>query len=231
MSDMKYTDARTLAYINLYGVLGGLVALCDIVPEAKKILGRSTCSIGFDVKNGPSATLTFVGGKCIFKEGVENCAIKLPFSTCEKFNGMVAGTVTPIPTRGMTKLPFLLGKFKKLTALLEQYLRPSPEKLADEIFLTRSTAVMFRVIVASVAQIANYDKVGQASASYIPDGAIQMEIDGLTSAALIAKNHTLTYTDKAPKACTSFMKFADVSVARDLFDGKINSVEIGRAHV
>jgi len=83
---------------------------------------------------------------------------------------------------------------------------------------------MFRVIVASVAQIANYDKVGQASASYIPDGAIQMEIDGLTSAALIAKNHTLTYTDKAPKACTSFMKFADVSVARDLFDGKINSV-------
>ena len=224
MSDMKYTDERTLAYINLYGVLGGLTALCDIVPEAKKILGRSTCSIGFDIKNGPSATLTFVGGKCIFKEGVENCAIKIPFSACEKFNGMVAGTVTPIPTRGMTKLPFLLGKFKKLTALLEQYLRPEPNRLGDPVFLKQSTVVMFRVIASSVAQIANYDKVGQASASYIPDGAILLEIEGLTSAALIAKNHTLTFTDKVPKACTSFMKFTDVSVARDLFDGNINSV-------
>ncbi len=224
MSDMTYTDARTLAYINLYGILGSLTVLCDTVPEAKKILGRSTCSIGFEVKNGPSATLTFVGGRCIFKEGVENCAIKLPFSTCEKFNGMVDGTVTPIPTRGMTKLPFLLGKFKKLTNLLEQYLRPAPEKLADEIFRTRSTAVMFHVIASAVAQIANQDKVGQASASYIPDGAICLEIEGLASAALIAKDHTLTYTDKVPNACTSFMKFADASVARDLFDGKINSV-------
>ncbi len=224
MSDMKYTDARTLAYINLYGILGGLVALCDTVPEAKKILGRSTCSIGFEVKNGPAATLTFVGGRCIFKEGVENCAIRIPFSTCEKFNGMVAGTVTPVPTRGITKLPFLLGKFKKLTALLEQYLRPEPNRLGDEVFLKQSTAVLFRVIASSVAQIANCDKIGQASASYIPDGTILLEIEGLTSAALIAKEHTLIFTDKVPKACTSFMKFADVRVARDLFDGKINSV-------
>lgn len=224
MSDMKYTDVQTMAYINLYGVLGGLVALCDVVPEARKILGKSTCSIGFDVKNGPSATLTFVGGRCIFKEGVENCAIKIPFSTCEKFNGMVDGTVTPIPTRGMTKLPFLLGKFKKLTDLLEQYLRPSPEKLEDEVFLKQSTAVMFRVIASAVAQIANHDKVGRASASYIVDGAIRLEIGGLTSAALIAKDHTLTFSPKVPKNVLSYMQFTDVKVARDLFDGKINSV-------
>ena len=134
------------------------------------------------------------------------------------------GTVTPIPTRGITKLPFLLGKFKKLTALLEQYLRPSPEKLADETFLKQSTAVMFRVIAASVAQIANHDKVGQASASYIVDGAIRLEIGGLASAALLAKDHILTFSTKAPKTVLSYMQFADVRVARDLFDGKINSV-------
>ena len=224
MSDMTCTDARTLAYINLYGVLGGLTVLCDTVPEARKILGKSACSIGFEVKNGPAATLTFVGGRCIFKEGTENCAIRIPFSSCEKFNGMVNGTVTPIPTRGITKLPFLLGKFKKLTALLEQYLRPSPEKLADETFLKQSTAVMFRVIAASVAQIANHDKVGQASASYIVDGAIRLEIGGLASAALLAKDHILTFSTKAPKTVLSYMQFADVRVARDLFDGKINSV-------
>lgn len=224
MSDMKYTDARTLAYINLYGVLGGLTALCDTVPESRKILGKSACSIGFDIKNGPSATLTFVGGRCIFKEGVENCAIRLPFSSCEKFNGMIDGTVTPIPTRGVTKLPFLLGKFKKLTALLEQYLRPSPEMPADELFLKQSTAVMFRVIAASVAQIANCDKVGQASASRIPDGVIRLEIAGLTSAALIAKDHKLTFSPKVPDSVHSYMQFADVRTARDLFDGKLNSI-------
>ncbi len=224
MSDMKYTDVRTMAYINLYGVLGGLVALCDVVPEARKILGKSTCSIGFDVKNGPAATLTFVGGRCIFKEGVENCAIKLPFSSCEKFNGMVDGTVTPVPTRGVTKLPFLLGKFKKLTNLLEQYLRPTPEMLENETFLKQSTAVMFRVIASAVAQIANHDKVGQASASYIMDGTIKLEIGGLASAALTAKDHKLTFSDKVPKTFLSYMQFADVRTARDLFDGKINSV-------
>ncbi len=224
MSDMKYTDARTLAYINLYGVLGGLVTLCELAPEARKILGKSACSIGFDVKNGPAATLTFVGGRCIFKEGVENCAIKIPFSTCEKFNGMIDGTVTPIPTRGITKLPFLLGKFKKLTALLEQYLRPAPEMRTDEVFLKRSTAVMFRVIAASVVQIANNDKVGRASASYIPDGTVKLEIAGLPAAALTAKDHRLTFSDKPPKTFSSYMQFSDIRTARDLFDGKINSV-------
>ncbi len=217
-------DQKTLAYINMYGVLGGLVALCDTVPEARKILGRSGCSIGFAVRGGPQATLTFVGGRCILKEGVEDAAIRLPFSSPEKFNGMINGTVTPIPTKGITKVSFLLGKFKKLTDLLETYLRPTEEALEDETFLRQSTTIMFRVIVSAVAQIANHDKVGQFSASNIVDGAIRMEIAGLTKAALIAKDHQLTFSQKVPKSIMSYMQFADVKTARDLFDGKINSV-------
>lgn len=224
MSDMKYTDEVTLAYINMYGILGSLTTLCDVSPEAQRLLGKSTCSIGFDVKNGPSATLTFVGGRCILRDGVENCTIRLPFSSCAKFNGMVNGTVTPIPTRGVTKVPFLLGKFKKLTDLLESYLRPTPERLKDEDFLRRSTAVLFNVIVYSVAQIANHDKVGQLSASYIVDGAIKLEICGLSAAALIAKGHRLTPTKSVPKDIFSYMQFADVRTARAIFDGQQNSV-------
>ncbi len=218
------TDQKTLAYINLYGVLGALTALCDHVPEAKKILGSAGCSIGFAIKNGPAATLTFVGGKCILKEGVEDCTVKIPFSSPEKFNGMVDGTVTPVPVKGFSKLPFLLGKFKKLTDLLEAYLRPSPEKLEDATFLRQSTAVMFRVVVASIAQIANQDRIGQFSASNIVDGAIKFEIPGVAKAALIAKDGVLTYSDKVPKAYLSSMTFRDVKTARDLFDGRINSV-------
>lgn len=221
---MANIDQKTLAYINMYGIFGGMVALCELVPAARKILGKSSCSIGFAVKDGPQATLTFVGGRCIIKDGVADCAIKIPFSSVEKFNGMVNGTVTPIPTKGLTKVAFLLGKFMKLTKLLEEYLRPTPEQLEDENFLRTSTKIMFRVIVNSVAQIGNHDKVGQFSVSNIVDGAIKLEIANECKAALIAKGGKLTFSEKVPKNIMSYMQFEDIKTARDLFDGKINSV-------
>ncbi|MBE6597953.1 MAG: hypothetical protein E7638_00765 [Ruminococcaceae bacterium] len=217
-------DEKTLAYINMYAVLGGLVKLCDMVPEAQKILGKSGASIGFAVKDGPSATFTFVGGKCIMKGGVEDCVIKIPFSSPEKFNGMIDGKVTPIPTKGFTKIGFLLNKFTKLTDLLTRYLRPTEEDLRDPVFFEQSTLLMFHVIAGAICQIANHDKVGMASAKYITDGVIKMEIAGAESVALIAKNHRLTYSSIVPDRIMSFMQFADIKTARDLFDGKINSV-------
>lgn len=221
---VENTDAKTLAYINMYAVLGALTSLCDIVPDAGKLLGRSNCSIGFAVKDGPQATLTFVGGRCKIKNGTEDCDIKLPFSSCEKFNKMLAGEYTPIPSRGITKVSFLLGKFKKLTDMLEEYLRPTDEKLLDDTFMRQSTLVMFRVIVAAVTQIANHDKIGRFSASNIVDGVVKFEISGCAKAAIEVKDHTLTILDRVPKNIMSFMSFADVKAARDLFDGKINSV-------
>ena len=217
-------DQKTLSYINMYGVLGGLVPLCDNVPEAQNILGDSECSIGFAVKNGPAATLSFSGGRCSIREGAEDCVIRLPFSSPEKFNGMIAGTVTPIPTKGITHLNFLLRRFKKLTDLLESYLRPDEARMADEVFLRDSTAILFRVIACAVVQIANHDKVGQFSASNIVDGPVLLEIADFAKATLIAKDHHLSYPPKVPKTYMSYMQFSDVKTARDIFDGKINSV-------
>ncbi len=217
-------DQVTLAYINMYGVLGGLCALCDLVPDAAKILGRSSCSIGFSVKGGPQATLSFIGGRCQLTDGVEECEIRIPFSSCEKFNGMINGTVTPIPTKGLTKLSFLLVKFKKLTDLLERYLRPKKEDRLDEVFMRKSTLIMFRVIMESVTQIGNHDKIGQFSASNIVDGVIKFEIIGTAKAAISVENHRLKVLDKVPKNVMSFMSFADIKVARELFDGEINAV-------
>lgn len=54
------TDQKTMAYINLYAVLGTLENLCEIVPEASAMLTNTKpISIGFEVKDGPSATITF----------------------------------------------------------------------------------------------------------------------------------------------------------------------------
>ena len=119
------TDERALAYINMYAILGGLTALCDIATEAGAILGRASCSIGFAVKDGPHATLNFVGGRCRLTDGTDESDILLRFPSCDKFNKMIKGEYTPVPVRGLTKVSFLLGKFKKLTDLLEVYLRPT----------------------------------------------------------------------------------------------------------
>ena len=218
------TDATTLAYINLYGIQGAIPAMLDLSPEARKILGKGVCSIGFAVKDGPAATLSFAGGKCILKEGVEDCTVKLPFSSPEKFNGLIEGTVTPVPTKGFTKLPFLLGKFTKLTDLLTKYLRPTEEDMKDPDFARISTTLLFGVITRAVCQIGNHDRIGKASASYIVDGVIRLGIEGGPAFAIQARKSRLAALPKVPETVTSMMTFRDMDTARALFDGKINAV-------
>ena len=58
-------DQKTLAYINMYAILGALENLCELAPEAPSLLtNKKPIRIGFEVKGGPSATLTFKNGKC-----------------------------------------------------------------------------------------------------------------------------------------------------------------------
>ena len=218
------TDQRTMAYINLYAVLGTIPYLCELDSEAKKLIEGENLSIGFSVKGGPCATLSFESGKCSLIRGCESCTIKLPFSSPEKFNGMIDGTVTPIPTKGFTKIGFLLKKFMPLTDILSSYLRADREALKDPVFFEKSTKLMFHLIASAIAQIGNVDKVGRASASYIVDGAVKLGIGNEMALTIAAKNGKLLAVHKAPKTFTSYMVFEDMKLARDLFDGRVNSV-------
>lgn len=224
---MKQTDTKTMAYINLFGVLGALPSLCELSQEARDIISGKTISIGIEVKGGPAGVLHFEDGKMRVTQGCDKCDIKLPFGSAEKFNGMIDGTVTPIPSKGFTKIGFLLGPFIKLTDLLSKYLRPTEEDLKDEQFFRTSTLLMFHVITGAVAQIGNEDKVGRASASYIVDGNIRMAItEGgvvLTAAHIAAKDHRLTTVHTDTDAPMSYMEFEGVHNARGLFDGVASS--------
>ena len=217
-------DQRTLAFINLHAVLGTLPELCRLIPQAQAYIRNQNIRLGIAVKDGPSATLVFENSTCRLEEGADNCTIKLPFSSPQKFNGMIDGTVTPIPTKGFTKLGFLTGNFIKLTDLLTRYLRPEPSALEDPAFFETSTRLMFHLIVAAIAQIGNEDPVGRASASYIVDGKIKLAIGGGPSAYLDAKEHRLTAVHADCDDSFSLMEFADMKLARDLFDGKVNAV-------
>ena len=218
------TDAKTLAYINLHAILGSIPYLCEIDERAKELIKNEKVSLGFRVKGGPEGALCFADGKAWFAAECDSCNIILPFSSPEKFNGMIDGTVTPIPSRGFTRIGFLLKKFMPLTDILSSYLRADEKALEDPVFFEKSTLLMFHLIANAIAQIGNVDKIGMASASYIVDGTIRLAIGDDHVLGIEAKDHVLRVLPSVPEKISSFMRFEDIRLARDLFDGRVNAV-------
>jgi len=217
-------DPKTMAYINMYGILGCLPDLCVFSEEAKKLIADKRIAISFEVKDGPRMTLRFEDGQCRAEEGGGPCDIRLPFSSCEKFNGMIDGTVTPFPSKGFTKIGFLTKNFIKLTGILETYLRAKPEDLEQSDFFKASTTIMFHLITRAVSQIGNNDKVGRFSASNIVDGTVVLSIGGTIRAAIIVKDHRLATVRDIPEHYHAIMEFADLKLARGIFDGKVSTM-------
>jgi hypothetical protein len=229
-------DSITLAYINMYGILGALPGLCALVPEAKALAenaalpGGKPISVGFAVKGGPAMTLRFADGTCKAEDGAADCGIKLPFANCEKFNGFIEGKVTPFPSKGFTKLKFLTGNFLKLTKILEKYLRPVPEALEDPVFFNGSTKIMFFLIARAVAQIGNHDKIGRFTASNLGDGTAVLSIAGAgpggaaLQAAITVKDHVLSVPESVPEHYQAVMEFESIQLARRLFDGQVSAL-------
>lgn len=219
------TDAKTLAYINLYAVLGSLENLCALDEDARALLtNKKPITIGIEVKDGPAATITFKNGRCRMEDGIGPCDVKLPFSSCEKFNGLIDGTVTPIPSKGFKHIGFLLKEFTPLTDLLSKYMRPDPEDLKDERFFNISTSLMFYTIAVAIAQIGNNDEIGKFSADHMVDGDILMSIKDGPQATIRVRNHRLITVKQGTDKPRALMEFDNIKLARDLFDGKVNSV-------
>lgn len=221
------TDAKTMAYINMYAVLGTLENLCELDDKAKEIISslKAPVSLAFDVKDGPAATLTFSSKGCRLEDGVVNPDIKIPVASCEKFNKIIDGETTPIPTKGLTKISFLLKTFTALTDRLTELMRPTEEALKDRDFFVLSTRLTFYTIAVAIAQIANQDPIGKASASYTVDGDISLGIKGCDTATIRVKDHHFVAIKKAPENPRAIMSFADYDLASALFNGKVNALE------
>lgn len=229
------TDQRTLAYINMYAVLGTLENLCELDDKAKEILStlEKPVSLAFDVKNGPSATLTFSKNGCRMDDGVNaDCDIKIPVANCEKFNGIIDGKVTPIPTKGLTKINFLLKTFTALTDRLTEVMRPSEEALKDADFFRLNTICTFYTVSVAISQIGNQDAIGKFSASNIVDGDIQIGIkDTVYSTIRIKDNHMITIKQASDKP-RAIMEFCDIELANALFAGTVNSIDhVGNGNI
>lgn len=219
------TDAKTLAYINMFAVLGALENLCALDEQAQNILsGTKPVSIGFDVKDGPKATLSFEDGACVLTEGCADCDIRLPFASPEKFNGLIDGTVTPIPSKGFAKIGFLLKTFVPLTDRLSEVLQPSAEALKDPAFFELNTRLTFYVVTCAISQLGNHDPISTFSASNIEDGDLLMSIKDGPKAVIRAKDHVLTTIKDTVGNPRSVMEFGSMKLANDLFNDKVNSL-------
>ena len=217
-------DTKTLAWINMYGILGCLEDLCRYSAEAQALAAGKPTAVSFAVKDGPALTLRFKDGACAVEPGDNPCDIRLPFSSCEKFNGMIDGTVTPIPSKGFTRIGFLTKNFISLTKILETYLRAKPENLLNNDFFEASTIIMFHLIARAVSQIGNHDRIGRFSASNIVDGTVVLSIGGTIQAAITAKDNQLSTSRLIPEHYHAIMEFADLKLARDVFDGKASTL-------
>ena len=224
-------DSKTLAYINMYGILGCLEDLCRFSPEAQALAATKPCAVSFIVKDGPSLSLSFEDGACTTEPGGGKCDMRLPFSDCGKFNGMIDGTVTPFPNKGFTRIGFLTKNFTGMTKILENYLRAKPEDLARSDFFEASTIIMFHLIARAVSQIGNHDKIGSFTASNMVDGTVVLSIgtsgektDETIKAAITVKDHQLTTSRIIPEHYHAIMEFADLKLARDVFDGKVSTL-------
>ena len=229
------TDSRTLAYINLYAVLGTLENLCELDEKAKEILStiEKPVSVAFDVKNGPSATLTFSKNGCRMDDGVNaDCDIKIPVANCDKFNGIIDGKVTPIPTKGLTKVSFLLKTFTALTDRLTEVMRPTGEALKDPDFFRLSTICTFYTVAVAISQIGNQDEIGKFSASNIVDGDVQIGITDEVYATIRVKDNHLITIKQASEKPRAIMEFNTIELANALFAGTVNSIDhVGNGNI
>ena len=217
-------DPNVMAHINMWAVLKALEPLCRLDDAARQLASpKKPVSIGFNVRGGPQATLTFADGVCRMTRR-NTGDIKLLLNSPEDFNRMVDGDKNPLPYAGLHRIRFLLKNFTQLTDLLSSYLRPDPEDLKDRAFFEISTTLMFYLVTGALSAIGNNDPIGRIAASKIPNGVIAVEIQGGPCAEItVTDGHMITRNRRA-ESPRAYMIFDSYDTARGLFDGTLEAM-------
>ncbi len=216
-------DTLTLAHINMNVILRNIENLCRIDETAKSLVASDDIAIGFRVKNGPSCTLRFSKGECEFIRGTARGRVLLYFKSPDHFNAMVEGTANPIPLRGLFKLGFLTGAFKELSALLERYLRPSDEDLADPVFRTMSTELTLYTAGYAIGEVGTVDPMSKGIGGSMPTGEIVLEVANGPSLVIYRDDKRLVVERRRSDSSRAAMTFSDMDSAFAMLTGTIDS--------
>lgn len=213
-------DDGVLAQVNAHAVLGALPALASIAPEAGPILARlrEETTLSLRVRGGPTVHYRFTP-TTITKVGAGRGPTLL-FASSSHLNTMLDGGAAPIPVAGPAGLRFLKQVFEPLGDLLETYLRPSDERLADPEFAARSIELALIVAVEGVAVVANHDRSGRFSAAHMPDGTLDIEAGDDIRLRLSVNDHRVTVVDDHDDPPRARLRFADLGTAGDVLAGR-----------
>lgn len=220
-------EARAMAYANAYGVLATLENLCEMDEDAKAVCRdlKKPVSLCFEVANGPCVTYNFTNGGVKMTEGDYGCTCKMKFSSPEKFNALIDDSKPGMPVKNIAQvLSFLLGPFTKLTDILVKYLQPSSEDLKDKEFFKKSTLLTMYTIGGAICALGNEDSISQLSASYIPDGDIQMGITDACYVTIRIRDHKLQLIKEKPDTPRAVMEFKTIELANSLFNGTASTM-------
>ena len=220
-------EAKSMAFVNAYGVLRTLENLCDTVDEAKAVCQslKKPVSLCFDVTDGPCVTYNFTKDGCKMTEGDYGCTCKMKFASPEKFNALIDDSKPGVPVKNIPQvLSFLMGPFTKLTDILTKYLMPSEEDVKNRDFFEKSTVLTMYTIGGAICALANNDSISKLSASYIPDGDIQMGITDACYVTLRARDHKLELVKEKPDTPRAIMEFKTIDLANALFNGTASTM-------
>ena len=220
-------DARAMAFVNAYGVLGTLENLCELDEDAKNICRslKKPVAICFDVANGPCLTFHFDEKGCRMTEGDANCTCKMKFSSPEKFNDLIDNGKPGMPNKNPVQvLSFLMGPFTKLADILTKYLRPAEEDMKDRAFFEKSTVLTMYTIGGAICALGNEDPISRLSASYIIDGDIGLGITDAAYLTIRSKDHRLRLIKVKPDSPRAIMEFKTIDLANGLFNGTASTI-------
>lgn len=228
-------DTTAMAYVNAYGVLATLENVCDLVPEAKAVCKKikKPVALCMEVTDGPCVTYTFSKDGCKMTEGEAGATCKMKFASPEKFNALIDSSKPGVPAKNPVQtLAFLVGPFTKLTNILSKYLQPSEEDMKDPKFFERNTILTMYTIGGAICALANNDPISKLSASYIPDGDVQMGIKDAVYVTVHCRNHILSLSKEKAVNPRAIMEFNSIELANGLFNGTVSTIaELCAGHI
>ncbi len=217
------------ARLNLFAVLRNIEDLARLDPETAALIKDWDTSVQFSVRQGPTASLLFRGGKCWHEPGpCDDPRIKLFFTSAARLNNMFEGKGkgTPIPLKGFTRLGFMQREFPKLTDRLEYFLKPENGSATDEECLRINTILLLHTVAHAVKELALHDPLCQKVAARIPRGTLQLAAlpDG-PYATLTFSADGIAVDTRACEAPEATMTFQDWQTLHAMLSGEISAFE------
>jgi hypothetical protein len=216
-------DQTTLARVNLFAVLRSLEGLPAHDSEAAAIASGRREVVQFSVGGVGAARLAIGEGRIEFRPGPGASSIKLWFPKPASLNAMFAGTGSPIPLKGLTKIAYLTGPFTAFTDRLSHYLKPTSELLRDKAYRDANASLSLLAAVYALCQIGDSDHDGKLNAGRMPDGEIFLGAGGGPELTVVAKGGSLECRNGAPERPRARMVFSDLESAGAMLRGELDS--------